>query len=152
MKCCEGAFVGSVASVDVAWQRVEMLQRWMEFARRQDQREAQFKACVCSRVHRMLSELGMFLWWAKFAGWRRQFEARVRVREGGGEEMLQRWTEFARRQDQREAQCKACVCSSVHLMLSELGMLLWWAKFAGWRRQFEARVRAREGGGEGEVQ
>ena len=84
MKCSEGAFVGSVASVDVAWQRVEMLQRWMEFARRQDQREAQCKACVCSSVHRMLSELGMFLWWAKFAGWRRQFEARVRANGLGG--------------------------------------------------------------------
>jgi len=98
----------------------------------------------------MLSELGMLLWWAKFAGWRRQFEARVRAREGGGEETLQRWMEFARRQDQREAQCKACVCSRVHSMLSELGMLLWWTKFAGWRRQFEARVRANGLGGRAE--
>ena len=86
MKCSEGAFVGSVASVDVAWQRVEMLQRWMEFARRQDQREAQCQACVCSRVHSMLSELGMLLRWTKFAGWRRQFEARVRASEGEEEE------------------------------------------------------------------
>ena len=85
MKCSERAFVDFVASVDVAWQRVEMLQLWTEIARRQDQREAQCKACVCSRVHRMLSELGMLLWWAKFVGWRRQFEARVRAREGGGE-------------------------------------------------------------------
>ena len=86
MKCSEEAFVDFVASVDVAWQRVEMLQLWTEIARRQDQREAQCKACVCSRVHRMLSELGMLLWWAKFVGWRRQFEARVRAREGGGED------------------------------------------------------------------
>ena len=35
-------------------------------------------------------------------------------------------------------------------MLSELGMLLWWAKFAGWRRQFEARVRANGLGGRAE--
>ena len=84
VKCSEGAFVGSVASVDVAWQRVEMLQRWMEFARRQDQREAQCKACVCSSVHLMLSELGMLLRWTKFAGWRRQFEARVRANGLGG--------------------------------------------------------------------
>jgi len=86
VKCSERAFVDFVASVDVAWQRVEMLQLWTEIARRQDQREAQCKACVCSRVHRMLSELGMLLWWAKFVGWRRQFEARVRAREGGGED------------------------------------------------------------------
>jgi len=86
VKCSERAFVDFVASVDVAWQRVEMLQLWTEIARRQDQREAQCKACVCSRVHRMLSELGMLLWWAKFTGWRRQFEARVRAREGGGED------------------------------------------------------------------
>ena len=89
MKCSEGAFVESVASVDVAWQRVELLQRWTEFAWRQDQREAQCKACVCSSVHLMLSELGMLLRWTKFAGWRRQFEARVRAREGRGDGEVQ---------------------------------------------------------------